>query len=74
CCSCLLIRLCPMSTRRQQCTCTPTPCSSGADDGRRERFSWKMQPDGGAKPSLPPLDQALVKAAACGLVHYEMEH
>ena len=69
CCSCMLIRGCPISTRRRKCTCTPTPCGIGADDGRRARFPWKMHPDGGAKPGFPPLDQALVKAAACELVH-----
>ena len=69
CCSGMPIRACPMSTRRRRCTCTPMPCGIGGDDGHRGRFSWKMKPDGGAKPSFPPLEQALVKAAACELVH-----
>lgn len=69
CYSCVLIRWCPMSMQRQKCTCTPMPCGIGADGGLRERFSWKMKPDGGVKPSFPPLDHALVKATACELVH-----
>jgi hypothetical protein len=32
-------------------------------------LSWKISLDGGAKPGFPPLDHALVKAAACELVH-----
>jgi hypothetical protein len=69
CCSCTPTRSCPMFTRRRRSTCTPTPCSIGGDDGHRGIFSWKTKPDGGAKPSFPPLDHALVKAAACELVH-----
>ena len=45
------------------------PCGIGADGGLRERFSWQLKPDGGVKPSFPPLDHALVKATACELVH-----
>ena len=64
----MLIRSCPMFVRPRRCTCTPTPCAIGDDAGRKGSFSWQMHRDGGAKPSFPPLDQALVKAAACELV------
>jgi hypothetical protein len=58
-----------MFTRPRRSTCTPTPCGIGGDDGHRAIFSWKTKRDGGAKPGFSPLDHALVKAAACELVH-----
>jgi len=58
-----------MSLRRYRSTSIPTLCDIGGDAGPRESSSWKMHRDGGAKSSFPPLDQALVKAAACELVH-----
>jgi hypothetical protein len=45
------------------------PCGIGADGGLKEHSSWKMKPDGGVKPSFPPLDRAPGKATACELVH-----
>lgn len=69
CCSCMTIHSSPMSKQRRRCVSIPMPCGIGGDDGPKESSSWKMHPDGDAKSSFPPLDQALVKAVACELVH-----
>ena len=58
-----------MSGRPRKCTYTLMPYATGGADGLRGSFSWKMKLAEGAKPDFPPLDQALVKAAACELVH-----
>jgi hypothetical protein len=43
-------------------------CGVGASGGRQGIFPWRTPQAEGASPLFPPLDHALVKAAACELV------
>jgi hypothetical protein len=48
--------------------CTLIRCAIGGNDGPRGISPCTMSRDGSVNPVFPPLDRALVKAAACELV------
>jgi DDE superfamily endonuclease len=54
--------------RRLACNCTPTPSGPGGDAGPKATSPWRISPDGVARPSFPPRDEAIVKALACETV------
>jgi hypothetical protein len=53
---------------RPTSNCTPTPSGSGGNAGRKATLPWRTSQDGGANPSFPPRDEAIVKAIACETV------